>query len=426
MATLLQFTVGNHLSFCEKRTFSMEASSIKDAPTTNYFIQKRHKILRSAAVYGANSSGKSNFVKALGTMGQLAIDSVKLNDNDELAYDPFLLSGETKTAPTHFEIVYLQDNDRIRYGFEYTLTHIVGEWLFVKSGNKPEEALFLRTEEGIGIADAFNEGAGLEEKTNDNRLFLSLVAQLGGSTSKQVVEWFKSGYNVISGLSNRGYSGFSKLMFLNKKEGWKEACQLFQNLQLGFQNIFADEHEVNETSLPVDIPSETRKEILTALKGQKSVDILTAHKIYNKKGDAVGEETFNLEIRESAGTNKLFDLAGPVFDTLLKGKVLVVDELDAKMHPLISQYIIKLFNNPETNPNNAQLVFTTHDTHLLSANLLRRDQIWFTEKDKQEKTDLYSLMDIVLPDGSKPRNDSNFERNYIAGRYGAIPYITNY
>lgn len=404
----------------------MEASSIKDEPLTNVFIHNRHKMLCSAAVYGANSSGKSNLVRALNTMGQMAIDSVKLNDNDELIYDPFLLSEETKNKPTYFEIVYLQDTNRVRYGFEYTLTHITGEWLFIKKGNKQEEPLFLRTKEGIGVTEAFQEGAGLEEKTNDNRLFLSLVAQLGGDTSKQVIEWFKTGYNVISGLNNRGYSGFTKLMFLKKEKGWEQACQLFQNLQLGFQNIFTDEHEINETSLPSDLPVEVKTKILNELKGEKSLEVLTTHKIYNKKGNAVGEEIFNLGQRESAGTNKLFDLAGPVFDTLLKGKLLVVDELDAKMHPLISQYIIKLFNNPEANPNHAQLLFTTHDTHLLSANLLRRDQIWFTEKDKQERTDLYSIMDIVLPDGSKPRGDGNLEKNYIAGRYGAIPYIMNY
>lgn len=121
----------------------------------------------------------------------------------------------------------------------------------------------------------------------------------------------------------------------------------------------------------------------------------------------------------------MFDLSAPIFDTLYTGATLVIDELDAKMHPLISQYIIELFNNHETNPKNAQLIFTTHDTHLLSQKILRRDQIWFTEKDSQEQTDLYSLMDIVLPDGTKPRNDANYERNYIAGRYGAIPYILN-
>ena len=129
---------------------------------------------------------------------------------------------------------------------------------------------------------------------------------------------------------------------------------------------------------------------------------------------------------ESEGTKKLFDMAGPFFDTLMNGNILVVDELDAKMHPLISLEIISLFNDPKRNPHGAQLIFTTHDTNLLSSKQLRRDQIWFTEKDEQERTDLYNMMDIVLPDGSKPRGDGNMERNYIRGRYGAIPYIESY
>ena len=116
-------------------------------------------------------------------------------------------------------------------------------------------------------------------------------------------------------------------------------------------------------------------------------------------------------------------MAGPIFDTLSHGSILVVDELDAKMHPLISREIVSLFNDPERNVKGAQLIFTTHDTNLLSARLLRRDQIWFTEKDEQERTDLYNIMQIVLPDGKKPRGDGNIERNYIRGRYGAIPYI---
>lgn len=149
------------------------------------------------------------------------------------------------------------------------------------------------------------------------------------------------------------------------------------------------------------------------------------HNQYNRNGKVCGSVKFHFDERESSGTRKLFDLSGPVFDTLFNGSVLIIDELDAKMHPLISQYIISLFNNKETNPKNAQLILTTHDTHLLSQKLLRRDQIWFTEKDDSEQTDLYNLMDIVLPDGTKPRNDSNYEKNYIAGRYGAIPYIVN-
>ena len=159
--------------------------------------------------------------------------------------------------------------------------------------------------------------------------------------------------------------------------------------------------------------------------GKKSIELDSIHNVYSDKGKIVGTINFSFEDRESSGTNKLFDLSGPIFETLFSGAVLVIDELDAKMHPLISQYIIELFNNPETNPKNAQLIFTTHDTHLLSQKILRRDQIWFTEKDSKEQTDLYSLIDIVLPDGTKPRNDANYEKNYITGRYGAIPYILN-
>ena len=134
-------------------------------------------------------------------------------------------------------------------------------------------------------------------------------------------------------------------------------------------------------------------------------------------------QDFVFEKMESEGTQKIFDLAGPIFDTINNGAVLIVDELDAKMHPLISQELVSLFNSPVHNPNGAQLIFTTHDTNLLSSRLLRRDQIWFTEKDLQERTDLYNIMQILLPDGTKPRGDGNLERNYIRGRYGAIPYI---
>ena len=165
-----------------------------------------------------------------------------------------------------------------------------------------------------------------------------------------------------------------------------------KKLQLGFQSVFATENDIDEDILLSKIPSELKRQNFKRFKREKSIDIITTHKIYNKKGDIIGEESFDLQKRESAGTNKIFDLAGPIFDTLLNGTVLVVDELDAKMHPLISQHIISLFNNPESNPKNAQLIFTTHDTHLLSSNMLRRDQIWFTEKDKQERTDLYSIM----------------------------------
>jgi len=176
---LIEFTVGNFLSFNTKRTLSFKAAAISDLD--NVFTIDNYRLLRSAVVYGANSSGKSNLIKALDGMRNILLNSVKLNDKDPLDYTPFLLSEQSEHAPTHFETEFLIGGKTYRYGFEYTLESIVNEWLFVKQGmTKKETTLFIRTKDGIGITDQFVEGKGKEEATNDNRLFVSLVAQLGG------------------------------------------------------------------------------------------------------------------------------------------------------------------------------------------------------------------------------------------------------
>lgn len=421
---ILEFTLENYRSFYGKKTLVLEADkALKECSDTNLFEYNKHTLLRSLALYGANSSGKSNLVSAMHTMARCVLLSVKLNDNEELEYDPFLLL-KGNDSPTMFEIVFLKGDYYYRYGFRYNLERIVDEWLFKKTTPRSkEQMLFVRNEEGICVDENnFPEGAGYEEKTNDNRLFLSLCQQLGGEISRQVISWFQSDFNVISGLNNQQYRAYSKLFFHKKESLSAEALDFFQKLRLGFNNILTHEEDPN---IPQDLPTELKAIFQRETQGKKNIELDSVHNVYSEKGKVIGTINFSFEDRESSGTNKLFDLSGPIFETLYSGAVLVVDELDAKMHPLISQYIIELFNNPETNPKNAQLIFTTHDTHLLSQKILRRDQIWFTEKDAKEQTDLYSLMDIVLPDGTKPRNDANYERNYIAGRYGAIPYILN-
>lgn len=419
---LLEFTVGNYRSFNKKCTLSLEAQSISDEPKDNIFVLNGYKVLKTAAIYGANSSGKSNLIRALTIMGHTVLSSVRLNDNDELSFAPFQLIDNTQ-QPAYFEVLFLLGEVRYRYGFEHNLNKIVGEWLFTREKNKKEKVLFIRNTEGIGVEkNNFPEGIGNEERTNDNRLFLSLCAQLRGEASKKVMEWFRTGYNVISGLQSDGYQGFSKKMLHKKQEGCEGAQAFFQKLELGFDRLESSEEEV---SLPQELPAELRSFLSKEATGQKVISLQSVHKKYGKEGQVVGNEIFDVEDKESSGTKKLIDLAGPIFDTLWRGTTLVVDELDAKMHPLISQHIIGLFNDPRMNPHGAQLIFSTHDTHLLSSKLLRRDQIWFTEKDAVEQTDLYSMMDIVFPDGLKPRNDSNYEKNYIAGRYGAIPFIIN-
>ena len=260
MVTLLQFTVGNYRSFHQARTFSMVPNSIQDNPKECVVAEGHYKYLTTAAIYGANSSGKSNLIAALATMKNMVLSSVRLNDHDPLLYDPFLLTEESGNQPSHFEIVYLDSNKtRIRYGFDYTMRRIEREWLFISNKNKKEQPYFVRDEEGIGVdEELFTEGAGLEERTNDNRLFLSLVAQLGGAISKSVLEYFKSGYNVISGLNNQGYEGLTERQFLNEEEESADALQFFKDLQLGFANIEAIEREVE--------------------KGKKAIDVFTMHR----------------------------------------------------------------------------------------------------------------------------------------------------
>ena len=202
--------------------------------------------------------------------------------------------------------------------------------------------------------------------------------------------------------------------------------QFFLRVQLGFKDVLSSTHMFDINDFPKGLPKKLKEKLTKELEGKKQLKIVSLHGIYDDEGNMIDTKDFDFAKMESSGTRKLFDLAGPIFNTLNLGTVLVVDELDAKMHPLISQELLTLFNDPVRNPHGAQLIFTTHDTNLLSSHLLRRDQIWFTEKDEQERTDIYNMMQIILPNGTTPRSDGNIERNYIQGRYGAVPYIAPY
>lgn len=420
---IVQFTVGNFLSFNAKQMLNLEARGISELKT-NICTFKAEKILRSMVIYGANSSGKSNLIKAMERMREVVLSSVRLNDSDELEYSPFLLSIETDSLPTFFEIIFWKESIRYRYGFEYNLRQIENEWLFAGKSEKSEKTLFIRTIEGIAVDAKYKEGVGIESKTNNNRLFVSLVAQLGGPISKQILEFFKN-YNVLSGLDHNDYKGFTTRMLHKNLNGCEESLELYQKLKLGFQDIKAIESDFNLSEIPENLTDELRIKLVKDLTGKRNISLKTVHNKYDKKGEIVDFVLFDKLKNESEGTNKIIDLSGPIFDTLKFGKALIIDELDAKLHPLITMRIVELFNSPISNTKNAQLIFATHDTNLLGEELFRRDQIWFTEKDEREQTELYSLYDFNLPDGSKVRNDSNLEKNYIRGRYGAIPFITN-
>jgi AAA15 family ATPase/GTPase len=421
---LLNFTFQNFRSFKDEKTLRMEAASIKELKES-VIHRNTYGLLPAAVIYGANSSGKSNVLLALQTMKNVLLTSVKLNPQDELNFQPFLLDLESKESPTSFEIQFLQDDIRYRYGFDYDKTHILKEWLYEKAEGQREYNLFLRMDDDFDVSKSrFQEGLGKESATPSNRLFVSLVAQLNGTKSLRILDWFKK-CNYLSGLDSKGYEGFTLKMFHDHLEGCQQALDFFHHIQLGFNDFMVTEKSFSADSLSGNskIPASIRQKLIEELKDKNIVEAQTTHNVYDEDGRVVTVGIFNEEEMESEGTKKIIEMSGPLFDTLKNGKILIVDELDAKLHPILTRNILRLFMDVETNPKGAQLIFATHDTNLLNFSYLRRDQIWFTEKNEKESTDLYSLVEFKDENGIKIRNDRSVQKDYINGRYGAIPFL---
>ncbi len=417
---LVNFTFQNFRSFRDEKTLSMEAGSIKELQES-VFQKSIYQLLPAAVMYGANSSGKSNVLLALRTMRSVLLGSVRLNPNDKLYFQPFKLDLTSVNNPTSFEIQFLLGEVKYRYGFDYDQTHICKEWLYEKCVGEREFNLFLRADDEFKVSKTrFPEGLGKEKATPSNRLFVSLVAQLNGAKSMRILNWFNS-CNFLSGMDSQEYEGFTLQMFSEHKEGCEQALDFFHHVQLGFNELLVTEKPFSEDKLfgKMQLP----EELMEKLKGKKIMEAKTSHNVYNEQGEISRIGTFDKDEMESEGTKKIIEMSGPIFDTLRFGKVLIVDELDAKLHPLLTRSVLQLFMNRKTNAHGAQLVFATHDTNLLNLDYLRRDQIWFTEKDKTESTDLYSLLEFKDENGIKVRNDRSVQKDYINGRYGAIPFL---
>lgn len=418
---LVNFTVSNYRSFKEERTFSMSAGPVREH-RDSVIERGSYRVLPLAVFYGANSSGKSNLIQAISTMCKVVRDSVRMNEGDPLLHDPFALDKTSEGEPTSFEIQFLKDHALYRYGFEYNREIIISEWLYEKRFKEREYELFLRAGDDIEVsARRFPEGRGKEHMTNSNRLFLSVVAQLKGEKSNRIMSWFR-GCNVVSGIDSVGYESVTIDMFAEHRPLERQAQAFFQTLQLGFTRFFVEKVSMTQEMLEA-LPEAIRPAFEQGVASGRVVQTRTVHNVYDERGEVSDTRIFDKDRMESEGTKKVIEISGPLFDTLSKGKILIVDELDAKLHPLLTRNIILLFMDPVTNPHGAQLIFATHDTNLLDLRILRRDQIWFAEKDSVESTDIYSLIEIRDENGNRIRNDRNIERDYIQGRYGAIPFV---
>ena len=416
---LIQFTTGNYRSFLPLKTINLEATSISEYKE-NLFPTKKGKLNKCAAIYGANASGKSNLIQAMGLMRNMIIESFEQSSAAALNFDPFLLNSSNLKEPTFFEIVFLIDGVKYRYGFEYDEKSIRAEWLYLTEKRK-EKPLFVREDEGIQVFRLFKEGNSLEEKTRTNALFLTVVDQFNGQISRKVMSWFNN-FNIIDGISHTGYRSITFKM-LEDKETRQSLTEFYQELDLGFDSIEIKKELFDAEKMIPRLPEDLIKQLVTDLEGETIVNLTTKHKMFNEDHEFINAfQEFNVRSQESSGTNKIIDLSGPIFDTLKDGGILVIDELDAKLHPLLTISIIRLFQSKITNSKNAQLLFATHNTKILSLARLRRDQIYFTEKDQFGITDLYSLVEYNMK-GKRVRKDNSFEKDYINGRYGAIPFI---
>lgn len=441
---LVEFKVGNFLSIKDPVSLSMVGHSPlkehEDIDSKCNIFQDpsgKNKMLKSAILYGANGSGKSNFLAALNFVKKFILTSSNnMQATDLISILPFKFSTDTENEPSLFEIIFHIDEVRYRYGFEADGEKIHYEWLF-ELNNKPfakETKLFTREFQIIKPnTRSFKEAKGIENNTRPNALFLSTVAQLNGNISTKIQTWFKKKINIISGLEDTT-TEYTIAKFLKDEEFKKLVINFFSTIKIGFEGIKILEYDkVLEESIQ-NIPTEITKEVeelmdvLKRLKEKskddddesKQVTISTLHKKFDSKNKFQGLESLDFDL-QSRGTIKIFSLLGPVIDTIQNGKVLIIDEFDSRLHTLLTTELIVNFFHSKMN-SNAQLIIASHNTNLLKKEIFRRDQIWFAEKDKFGATDLYSLVEYKVKQ-SLVRNDASFEKDYLLGKYGGIPFL---
>lgn len=423
---LLQFSVKNYKTFKEKATLSLVASNYdketREVDNIYKDVKNGFRLLKTAIIYGANAGGKSKLFEAFSFMRYFVINSSKESLKGEVIDTiPFLLNEETENEPSEFEAIFTYNNLLYRYGFEVTNQKVISEWLYHKPKTKEVE-LFYREGDNFETHErGFSKGRTVikEGLVRDNALLVSVAAQFNEKSAIDVIDWFKK-LKTLSGLQESGYQGFT----MRKTEDPVHKAKILELLKaadLSIKDIKLQKLDID--SLPKGMPKDLRDRVIREAKEEGAEffsDVLTTHKKYDSAKKEIKDVYFSLEDDESSGTRKFFALTGPILDVVEKGHTLIVDELDSKLHPNLVCKIVSLFNSKEYNKKNAQLIFNTHDTNLLSSGLFRRDQIWFTNKDKYGEAQLYSLADFK---SDEVRKSDPFEENYIRGKYGAVPFL---
>lgn len=414
---LVEFSATNFRSINEAQKLTLVAGPGKEHLEQNTFdsgLTGIPRLLRSAVIYGANAAGKTNLLRALQFMQQLVATSATFQEATRVAHSPFRLSRKTTTSPSEFEVVFVDEGVRYEYGFSVDANRIHKEWLIAYPHGRPQN-WFERTFDTKENAYEWQFSAKLKgsprvwrDATRANALFLSTATQLNSEQLRPVFQWFQKKLIIIATNVSQLNMGLT-FQLLEQPDGKKELLKFVKAADLGINDLSLqrvplaplgaiDGNVVREPQPGGQIPSVMR---------------VTS---YHKASDSEQRVAMDLG-DESSGTQALFHSAGAWLNVLKNGEVILYDELDTSLHPLMTRFLIDLFHDESTNPKKAQLVFTTHDTSLLDSEIFRRDQIWFIEKDKKGASRLYPLSDF------SPRKDEKLERGYLRGRYGALPFI---
>lgn len=409
---LIDFKVKNYRSIKDEQNLNMLSTKQKEHISTHTFIPDSTStisLLKTAVIYGANAAGKSNFIKALKTMQEIVVYSAtQYQRGNLLPVKPFLFDVASSAEPTEFEVTFIADDVKYQYGFSATQERIVEEWLIAYPKSRPQNWFARALEENTLVpsyewqfGEKFTGQKQLwQETTRENALFLSTAVHLNSDQLKPVFDWFDKTLRIT------GVGGWDPkfTVELCKKDKYKD--DILQFLRTADMDI--DDIEIEDTKVEKNNTSSAFLDLLTSQ---------TKVKMWHK--DSAGNSVALDLKEESDGTQKLFAFIGPWLDSLEKGHVLLIDELHDNFHPLMVKFLVDLFHNTATNKSNAQLIFTTHETSILSQDVFRRDQIWFCEK-QNKATVLYSLVEF------KPRKGvTDLEKAYLSGRYGALPYFKN-
>ena len=392
---ILEFCATNFLSIKDELKLSFVSTQLKESsaePNDLYDLSDTGiSLVRSAIIYGANASGKSNVLKAFAFYKRFITDSFKDSQAGEVIdVENFRLNATTIDEPTSLEATFTDGEYIYRYGFEVDSQKVQMEWLYRRACKKraKEVELFYRED---GVTSVHPKSQLLQELVNkkmvrSNALLLSTAAQFNETTAVSILRWLSD----------------TQVLFCSEDEVlWQNAIK------------YLDDEKLRERITAFARYADLGIENITKIDNR----IVSRHRQYDDEGREVNNIAFSFNRNESEGTIKYFSLAYPIIDALDNGKRVVIDELDSRLHPLLVKRIVALFNDARTNPKGAQLLFTAHDTYLLSAGLFRRDQVWFTQKDNFGATELYSLAEY------KVRSTSPFERDYLLGKYGATPLI---